>query len=903
MAFPPKSKPKAAPGGSRPPQQRKPAAAPQRPPARAAAPNGAQPPMLPPMAAPAPLPGAYGGGESLPSMAAMDPAMLAAGAAAPPMAPTGAGTPPMAPPTPGQLQAAATVQSGTIAAAEAKDTPRAEIPQATRAQVSDWWAQTENLPQRQNALWEYREANKTLFPARFDVNDRNRGRTPIELEDGKGKRRVRIARIYRDSLQTSALTVPDDLDWRWGPSPQATPPEQLTGVPQTMALDPVTPVFGKTLTIVQRMLLDEASFLKKAKAWVQDASLFPIAVLKFCFRREFATTYLGSTQPDRDTTDAMARLEALVQQYAMKEFDDNDARFATMLDLVKSLQANARLTRWFGHEITLLSMDQFGISEDARDLVDIYDAQYMFEDCLVTGEQLLTRFPYGPTPDDRGNTFGVREDELGKATPWDTENPSTDPLGKNTTRGRGASVPKPSGLSAMSKTRSMDPKRSKYLVRTVWSKKDRTVYTMLKGLDHYLEVHIPQKTSERWYPFAVLAPNRVPAEVYGIADLELKREIQARINRKRSDEEKARWLSLDRLIYNTQMIDSKEIVKISDIPPGQARGINLGSSSVKITDAIMTFAYQFKPEAFDTAKDERDMDMMGALPIQALGQTGTANYAAEVEVAAQGAAAAVKQRQAIVRYELEGLLHASAQVLLQELTPEEAQKIAGPFAVWPVLYDEAEAAKIIDAAKAAAQQQVAPQVMAGVVQSTMSGLPIDPKAIQAQLEQAAAPLWQGTIVNQYGSTEPLTRDSIYRRMKVSVTSTLQSTLDRQSRIQSVSLLAQAVLGMSQAALASGTPFNPRALLKKGAELLEVTDDFDEMFPAVSPLDLAAAQAGGPTGAPGTGGVEPGGQPADGDEAAAPGGGPPTAQGAQAKQGTSAQKSKGATAQHSPAVAA
>lgn len=849
-----------------------------------APPQAQQPPMAPPQAA--------AGGFDMPSMSAMDPAALAAGATAvPPQMPGAAPAGPAMPP--GAAQAMATVQSGAMGAAEAKDQPRPEVPQATQAQITDWWAQTDNLSQRTNALWEAREANKTLFPARFDVNDPTRGHTPIELSTGRDKRRVRISRIYRDSLQTTALTVPEDIDFRWTPAPQASPPEQL-GIPITEALDPINPLFAKTLTIVERSLLDEAKFTQKFQAWVQDASIYPISVLKYCFRREFSTTYLNSTPPDKDVSDSAALLEALVQEYALKGFDENDARFAKMLDLVKMLQNNAKLSRWFGVDLQIISMDSFGISEDARDLVDIYDAPFMFQDALLTGEQLLTRFPYNPTPDEAGNTFGIREDELANATPWDAENSTTDPNARGTTRGRANTQPRTVGLAAMNKrATSGDPKKQKYLVRELWSKKTRTVYTMLKGATNYLEVYIPQKTSERWYPFAILAPNRVPTEVYGISDLELKREIQNRINRKRTDEEKARWLSLDRLIYNTQALDAKEAVKLSDIQPGCAKGINLGSPSAKIGEAIMPFAYQFKPEAFDTSKDERDIDMMGALPVQALGQTGVANYAAEVEVAAQGAAAAVKQRQGFVKREIQGMLHSLAEILLQELTPEEARAIAGPYAFWPVVYDEVEAEKITEGIKAGIIQQVAPQVMAGVAQNAMNGMPIDVQSIQAQLEQLAAPLVTASIVNTYGSEEIVTRESIYRRLKVQVKSTLLSTLDRQSRIQSITLLAAAVAQMTEAAVASGTPFNPRGLLKKAAELLDETEDFDEMFPAISPLDLAAQQqaaAAGQGDPNGDGTGEPGG--ADGDE-----GGPtgnPHAQGAQAKQGTSTEKSRGAT---------
>lgn len=814
------------------------------------------------------------------------PSMQSALPAGAPPTPPGAGLiPTQPPPVPhpeniGAQQAIAAANRGAQRKVDISQ-PRPEIPERVKAKVQCWWADTDNLSQRANALFEFREANKTLFPARFDQTDPNRGRLQQERKVGRDKRRVNISRIYRDTLQTVALTIPDDLDYSHVPVPQAEPPSDPL-LPTTNALNPITPTFGKTMTIVSKTLLNEANLIPKAQAWVQDACTYPAAILKFCFRREFSTSYLHQTPPDQDTSDAAARLESLVQQYASKVFDANDARFQQMLDLVKSLQQNSRLTRFFGIDLQLLPLDSFGISEDVADLVNVYDAAFMFQDVLKTGDDLLAEFPYKGEIDETGNSFGIREDELGNCEVWNKDSSSTDPNGAQS-RSRSSSLKtmKVPGQS-LNKDGKTDPRAQKYLVREVWCKRERTVYTVVRGLNHFLSKRIPQKTSQRWYPFAVLAPNRVPTELYGASDLELKRDIQDRTNRKRTDEEKARWLSLDRGVYNTQIIDGKESVKLGDIPPGQLRGVNFGSTTVKIDDVVKMFSYQLKPEAFDTTKDERDMDMMGALPVQALGQTGVANYAAEVETAVQGAAVAVKLRQTIIRRELEAMLTSIDEILLQEITPEEARLIAGPYAFWPQVYDEQEAAQIMQTAREAAMQTVAPQVMAGVVANASIGMPVDPKQIQSDLERLAAPIWQAAITQQYGSTEIPTRESIYRRLKVKVSVSLSSSLDRQSRIQSFSLLAQAVLGMTQAAQLSGVPFNPRSMFKIGAKMLSENEDFDEMFPGISPLQVALnqqqqAQQGQQT---------PGGEEKPTDN--------PNAQGAQAKQGTSSEKSRGAT---------
>ena len=725
---------------------------------------------------------------------------------------------------------------------------RPEVPPRIIAQVQDWIFRCDSLIQRSNALWDFREANKTLFPARFNVNDAQRGQVAAELRTGRDNRRVQVPYIYRDSLQTTAMTVPDDLDFKWVPKQQVAPPLDMTGgMPVTSeTLDPGIVQFGKTLTVVVRSLLDEVEFIPKFQAWVQDSSVYPCAILKFNFRRSYDSTSINPNPGDKDETDAVARLQARIQQMATGMIDENSADYADMLDLIESLRDKARIDKWYGFDLQLIPMDAFGVSEDSTDLVNVYDAPWMFQDALITGDELLSRYPYKDGED--GNTYGILPDELNQAQPWDLRNGNQGLSGPNSrTRSRNRQHSAPSGVSATSPTANgvspVDPKKAQYLVREVWCKRDRKVYVICRGLNNYLDCYIPQKTSARWYPFAILAPNRVPGEIYGESDLNLKKDIQARIHRKRSDEEKARWLSLERYIFNTYgTTDEKEILKISEMSPGQIKGINLGSQQGKIGDILMAVGYTYSPEAFNTDADMRDKDMMGALPTQALGATGTANFSSEVQMAGQGAQIAVSFRQAAVKRSIEGALQAMAEIVLQEMTQEEAQDIAGPFTMWPAIYDKAEANKIVAERQLSARKRMAPGVLQQVMMNQQMGITPDPKAIGQMLDREAMPLWTAEMMRDYGSVEPLTRERLYGKMKVKVVSTLSSRLDKQQSIQNLAMLAEAIMQIGQAAQGSGTPFNMRPILMANAKLIGDEDVVAEAFPAISPLQLAEALA-------------------------------------------------------------
>jgi hypothetical protein len=771
----------------------------------------------------------------------------------------------------------ATADAPAPAAAEAPQV-RPEIPPAITADVNVWWNKTDNLTQRKNALWEFREANKTLFPARFNVNDPRRGQTPIELRSGKDTRRVQTPIVYRGTLQITAMTVPDDLSFSWQAKEQVKPPIQdpMLGQPTT-AIDPTLTGMGDTLRICQKQLLDEAKWIEKLQAWVQDSDTYPASIIKCSFRRDYQSATLNPNPVDRDDADGIAAVQSLLEQYARKDFDQNDAKFAQLMQGLTALKEKARITRWFGFDVQLLPLDAFGILEDATDVVNMYDASAMFHDALMTGEAILARFPYKVGVN--GETLGVLASELTNAMPWDTSNSTTDPNARNrASRNRQLTTPNatPVNVSSTAGMTGVDPLQRQYLVREIWCKRDRTVYTLIRGIPQFVDKYVPQKRSEQWYPFYVLPANRVPGELYGASSVELKRDIQARILRKRSDEEKARWLHLPRGVYNRSAgVDEKEMVKLQDIEPGKLRGINFGTTAQKIDDLVQWWKYDYNPESFNTMKDEQDLDLMGSLPVQAMGQTGSANFATEVSVAASGSQIATEFRKNNIKRAIDNFLACTGEELLMELTRDEVQLMGGPFSVWPEIYDEVEAAQIMEDAQARAMQTASQSVLMQVQQQVVeTGAVPTPQAVAAQVESAAAPIWQSEMMQTYGGIEPMTRTSLFRRLKVEVKSTFNSRLDKQQNLQMLGILATALQGIGATAQALGQPFNMRPIVLHHAELVGGANIVDEAFPAISPMEIAKhlAQAALQTAA------APAAEAGAKADAKAPGG-PPAAQGA------------------------
>lgn len=759
--------------------------------------------------------------------------------------------------------------------------PRPTVPSKVRAFVDKWWETTANCPDQDAAVRASRECLKTLFPAEFDRTDRYRGSVPTELRSRKDDRRVRTNLIYRNVLQTVAMTVPDDHEVKWVPTDQVNQTEES---PIDMAINRLS----KTMKAVVEQYADETNFQEVAEGAVQDACQYRLAIIKCTFDRDFVEDSIRTHSEGNDKQENIEDLRVLVEDYRRNRFTKDDSKYLEMTDLMESIGIGDELELWKGLRTELVAIDCFRFDPCIRGYEQIYDSSWMAHDVMMSPEDIRAKFPFKLIKDENGadttDWTGVHPDDLGTAQQNQRGGMSSAPTyyGNTLEKGKGPSA-RPDSPAEI----------ARLMVREVWTKKLGRVFTMIDGIPYPVASWVPMKTPKQWYPFRVLRMNRVTGQVYGHSDVELQMDIQHRINRKRSDEEKARWLSLPRGIYNTQGIDQHEMNKMRDHNPGEWKGLNLGAA--KSIKEVMEFQqFQFDPASFDTTNDKVELNMMAAQPSQMSGSTGSgdARFSSEVSAAMQGAAISSNARGTTIRKWLEGTYELFAEILLQELEPEDAAEVAGPGAFWPHIYSQADVDKATqqmdqDVDMEMAQQQQAAQLQAQAMstEAMQMGMPPPPPFMPMDdmtKDTARATAIAQKSMEQFGFPEPVSRETLFRRMHCKVTVALNTQADRAQRIQSMQtlgatlqMMAQAAGTMSQSLAATGQAvvFNPKPLIRAAKNLFNADEEVEEMFQLIP---LAP-----PPMAPMPGGPQAGGQP----------GLPPPVAGASAPQDSKSDKTK------------
>lgn len=696
--------------------------------------------------------------------------------------------------------------------------------------VAKWWSETNDVPEYEAAVTAARECHKTLYPAQFDKTDRFRGKTPTELRTRKDDRRVRIQLAYKNVLQTVAMTVPDDHEFKWVP-------DDMVG---DMVMDPASIALADTLRPVVKAYCEEAGFQELCQGAVQDACQYRIAILKVVFDREYMTDTSRIHVEGKDKQDNLQRLRALIEDLDNKVFSGTDARMKEIDMLRESLGIDAgELQVWTGIRVELVPIDCFRFDPAIRGYEQVYQSGWMSHDVMMNVDEIKGKYKW--KQDANGKWTGVHPDDLRSETRQSQSTqygPNTASSGQTTQGREKGKGPSP---NADSKAES-----DRLCVREVWNRKLGKVFVLIEGVDYIVAEWVPDKTPKQWYPFRLLRLNRMTGQVYGISDVELQADIQHRINRKRSDEERARWLSLPRGIYNTQGIDQTEVIKLRDHNPGEFKGINLGGAKT-VKEVLEYMNFPMDVNAFDTSKDEVEMRLMSSLPAQFMGATGggSIKYSSEMEAAMQGAAISSNARGTLIRKFVEGTYDLIAELLLQNLSREDAVEVAGPLAFWPTIYGEAESQKKVAEIEQQVQAEIA-QTLATQAAQIQPGMLPPPQPSPEQLQQTTEMGKQEKCEAAFGWHEPITREGIFRHLRCKISVAMNAQADRSQRIAAIQSIFAAIQMGAQAATSMGRTFDPAPMMKLVIPLFNGDKEITKMF---GPLMMPPAA--GPNGPPST----------------------------------------------------
>ncbi len=682
--------------------------------------------------------------------------------------------------------------------------PPPTVPDSVREQTKRRLAELDDTPEYREACQQYARDIETLFP--FDELIKGKRRSKRETD-----RTVRVPIVLRNQQQTLALVCPYRHDGSWMPADQVPPPGAKPGDEDLG--DPILEQFGNTVTMEVRDEIKRTKTNVVIRECVSHGIWFRAGILKITYQREFLTDPLMMSRIN-DLSDNLARLQELTMRAMRGEITEQDAEWQDKLDLEEQILAGGELKQWEGIRAEVIPLPRFKMHPSVKSLAKAMDAPWQDFEYIYRRSFVASRFPYKPNGD--GTWTGVHPDDLDKADLCD----ESGRIDKKANARRDRRQPSTQQTEE-------DKKDDPYVkVHECWDLTTGTVKWYVAGVDYPLDSWIPDRQPAQWYPTHILILNEDPLSWYGRSDTELQGPTQDRWNRKASDEELQRWLSLARL-YATDSIEKSEDFELPE--PGKLR-VLAAAQGKTITDVLQTVSIPYDPAAFNREDDERMMRSLSRIPEQAMGVTDGRTTATAIQAASAGSAVATSDKQEVVRAFLAGVREHIAQVLLQERKPEKVLQRRGKYAIWPKIYSEGEAKRLQAAIDQQVRQTVTDELMAMESQSAMAGVQAPPPDAVA-VDMRIAELTEQLTIEATGMPVIMSREELYNGLTLSMDVSVDSQADAMARFDVVTKL---LMAMKE----SGITADPDVLSKLVGKILREDRSAAQLF-VTKPDDLAA----------------------------------------------------------------
>lgn len=431
-------------------------------------------------------------------------------------------------------------------------------------------------------------------------------------------------------------------------------------------------LFAETAELVLTRLWKDARLKKAAKKCVRSV----LSVGQGWFKAvAFSQT---KTDPQvegqlRDAQDSLAKLQAMEEKLndpTCTTPEDRDVQIAEIELQIKGIQAKIEKTRRSGLHIDFVRADDMQVSLDVADISDHLEADWNSNDLYIPKMSIRDRFKR------------LTEEECKKATAYfQRQQQSSASSELDTDKDSDGAYTKAQNGPVMGGSKPVEFAR----IVEVWDKRDGMVKTFVEGIDKWaVEPYAPPQASNRFYPYFFIALFEVDGERAPQSLAQRLKKLQDEYSAARSGQRLTRERNIPGTIFNSGQISVEDAKKMEGSVHMEYIGIRPTDPNAKLGDIITA-----KPSAnidarmWDTGAIVNDMERISGVQ-EALSQgSQTAKTATEAGIQQSG----FQSRTGADRDTLEDVFREFAQytleVALQEVTQDDAMRIAGPQAFWP----------------------------------------------------------------------------------------------------------------------------------------------------------------------------------------------------------------------------
>lgn len=411
--------------------------------------------------------------------------------------------------------------------------------------------------------------------------------------------------------------------------------------------------FGETLqNALNTFMVKEAKLKARGKAAVRTAITTTIGWTKIVFQKDVREDPLIRNRIN-DTQDNIQKIKALIEETSRDggECTEHEAKLFELQRQTESLQSEIEVVVSEGLVIDSVSAEDIIILDaSCRDIDDFEMASDIAHRIRMTVEAFKTQFKMDPP--------------------------------------KGAKLYTSATGDAESTSGEVDSDDKLVVVYEVWSHKDLTVYTLVEGCHQYIRPpYQPKMLGQRWYPFFALQLRRVAGVKYPLSLVEQLIELQDEYSTRRTHAAEHRKKNIPvRLLNKASGITDAEVTSIVNRSIStDVIGVTIDRSEPLQSQLGSLPEIPYNPQMYDTSDIMRDIEMVGNTQDAARGAINKTKTATEAEIMSMGMQSRTGESIDVVEDWLTEQATYSAQLLLQNITPEQIKERFGDEAVWPAL--------------------------------------------------------------------------------------------------------------------------------------------------------------------------------------------------------------------------
>lgn len=404
-------------------------------------------------------------------------------------------------------------------------------------------------------------------------------------------------------------------------------------------------LFCKTIETVTNRALDQAHLKARAKATVRSALTSSYGVVKVMYQRDIHEDPIIMARIN-DTQDNIIKVEQLIATIEdPQERSDQEANKAELEQLMKSLQERVEVVASEGLVIDRVLTDNMLVDPSVCEFWDYAEADWLCQ--IVPMKRSAAEALYGI--------------KLDKAKSYED---TTD-----------QQMRKKDNRIAMGAAQLEEDKQIAIL--EIWDKTTQRVFTMAEGCDYWLrEPYSPNKVGQRWYPFFFLPYQVVDGQFVGPSIVDLTEKLQAEHNLARDRFNAHRELCLPGWIASGE-VSEKSIKRYTDSKLGEITIID--TEGKPLNQMIQERGHPaIDPAVYDTGAVRYDWEQVTGMQDAARSTVVKPKTATEANILQQSLSGRVSEFRDQVEDWLQEIAQYTAQVLLQEMTKPQVERIMGP---------------------------------------------------------------------------------------------------------------------------------------------------------------------------------------------------------------------------------